>query len=207
MDYKLSKTVALPDNPLRANYQLPDAFNHPKPNQVSYAPIPLSDLNPLLIAKLYELGQTIGGAILFKKNPGMVSVLHSDILLVDDQWVLWHGAINWNITRANSCMEWYASSEDEMWPSDSRKDPGLYNIPYVLDGIHYGTRNTFRFNSEKNQLLESRNIQAATLVRTDIPHRIRQTDDEKIRWSLSLRLAENHSWEDFVKIFEPVWSE
>jgi hypothetical protein len=151
-----------------------------------------------LIAQLAELNLEISGAVLFQKLPGYSNPLHTDVVIVNDSWSIWHCAVNWDLTNAKSIMEWYSTSEKEIWPSIV--DTGLL---YHLSGIHYGYLGNKNTSTETMKLIESTRITKPTLVRTDVPHQIKNLDD-KNRWSLSVRFTVNYKWEEALDIFKPI---
>jgi hypothetical protein len=162
-------------------------------------------ISPIFIKKelkeqISPLGE-IQSVVIFKKKPGYVGPLHMDVVKEEDRWVKWSCAINWDLTKCDSSMEWYETSLEEVWPEKASIDQG----GYVLSGIHYGRH---YFNKDVDQetctLLESANILNPTLVRTDIPHRV-VNNDLKVRWCISLRLKNNYSWEEAREIFKPFY--
>ena len=200
--FQCSKSLNLLDQPLIDEFEFPEKFNDGIP--FKYAPISKELIKRDLLDQIESVGQEFGGAILFRKDPNAISVLHSDILLDGGEWKLWHAAINWNLTNAKSRMEWYSTTSNVMQEEESIEWwQENFDIPYFLSGIHYeGSTHKPKLDTEKFTLLESRNIRGSVLVRTDIPHRIVQMD-KIVRWSLSIRLKTNHTWEEMLQIFSP----
>jgi hypothetical protein len=202
-----SKLLNLSEHPLIEDFEFPENFNEGMP--FKYAPIAKHLIKKEILDQLESLGQEFGGAILFRKAPNAISVLHSDLLFDEGEWKLWHAAINWNLTNAKSRMEWYDAKTDKSIEEEKPLDwwQKNFEVPYFLSGIHYeDATHKPKLDPDKFTLLESRNIQGPTLVRTDIPHRIIQMDNI-VRWTLSIRLKTNHSWTEALKIFDTVISE
>jgi hypothetical protein len=161
----------------------------------TYAYVSNEYINEELLDHFSKLNLTVIGAVLFKKLPGYSNPLHADVVLNNNQWTLWHAAVNWDLTNAESIMEWYSTSEQEVWPKLVESDN-----PYLLSGIHYGFLGNRDTTSSTMTLLQSVRVVGPTLVRTDIPHQIKNLDSID-RWSLSIRFDKNHSWNELIEIF------
>jgi len=185
------KKLNLTDTPLKKEYKFPihlcTSLKSP-----TYAYVPEKFISNELNTQLQDVGLEISGIVLFKKLPGYSNPLHTDVVLDGNKWIVWHAAINWDLTDAESIMEWYSSDEKEIWPKVVESDQ-----PYLLSGIHYG----FLGNKDTSSmhLLESTKITVPTLVRTDVPHQIKNLDN-KDRWCLSIRFTINYTWVEIVKI-------
>lgn len=181
-------------NPLKESYVYPDNLCKSLSGP-TYAYVSNEYINEELLDNFSKLNLTVIGAVLFKKLPGYSNPLHADVVLTDNKWTLWHAAVNWDLTNAESIMEWYSTSEKEVWPKLVESDK-----PYLLSGIHYGFLGNRDTASSTMTLLESVRVVGPTLVRTNIPHQIKNLDSID-RWSLSIRFNKNHSWEELIEIF------
>ena len=189
--------LKLDKNPLARGFMLPKIGNN---ETNSYTNIKLDGLSDNLKKTLRELEIGISGAVLFRKKPSdKPSTLHSDLYWNGSEWEKWHCAINWNLNRTRSVMEWYETDEPEVYYHNKPE----HTDGYILSGIHYGAKDTNTVNPETTRLLYEYELLSTTLVRTDIPHRIRNLDN-KDRWCLSLRLDKNYTWEEVLAIFKPL---
>jgi len=148
--------------------------------------------------QLTDLGVEISGSVIFQKLPGYTNPLHTDVVIKDNRWEICHCAINWDLTGNESIMEWYNTSEKEIWPAVEET-----SLPYRLSGIHYGHLGNRDTSKETMSLIDSTRIVNPTLVRTDIPHQIKNLDNRD-RWSLSIRFVKNYSWEEALEIFKSI---
>lgn len=187
------------NSPLKENFIYPaDVGKRGNPSYV-YISVDYVKHEVIDLFKKYDID--IAAAVLFCKKPTAINPLHSDVVLTENGWEKWACAINWNLTEAESTMWWYDSADNEMHPNKVEK----HDNDYILSGIHYGHWNNIKINPEKTKLLqEYKLISTPCLVRTDVPHQIKN-NDIKDRWCLSLRTKINYSWDEAVEVFKPLY--
>jgi hypothetical protein len=183
------------NTPLKDSYVFPDhlckSISGP-----SYDYVPIEYISDDLKQEFDNLNLTIAGAVIFRKLPKTKNPLHTDIVLENNEWKIWHGAVNWNLSNSDSTMKWYSTTLKEVWPKITETDE-----PYFLSGIHYGFLQNRFTNVKGVELIETFKLAKPTLVRTDIPHQIENLENTD-RWSLSIRFTDNYEWNDLLKIFQ-----
>jgi hypothetical protein len=92
-------------------------------------------------------------------------------------------------------MEWYRTEEKETWPDIPFAKQG-----FILSGINYGFMGNTIVNNTKFELISSLNLIKPTLVRTDVPHRVKNLDIID-RWCVSLRFKQDLSWVEAEQMF------
>lgn len=183
-------------NPLVENFKFPEKIGekgHP-----SYINISISNIKPELLELFKQYNIEMSYAVLFCKKSQAINPIHSDIISTKAGWEKWCCAVNWNLTLADSIMTWFETTEKEIYPYY------FYNNSYYLSGIHYKFRDNKEVNSDKTKIIETQKISNPCLVRTDIPHQVKNLDT-KDRWALSLRPKINYSWDKAVEIFSPLF--
>lgn len=185
----------LPIDPLVKDFQLPEILYTDRKNR--YYPIDKKNINDEIKNIFDRLGLIIGGIIIFKKHENGMSPVHSDILLVNNQWVRWHAAINFNLTSADSKMIWFETKLQELHPVTANLSQPL---EYNLSGIHYGKWGNSYVNNRDFSLIGSCNITSPTLVRTDIPHTT-VNYDSRDRLCASIRFADNYTYQELLEKF------
>jgi len=197
------RALALPENPLPRSFRLPDAAegNH-------YSILrPEEILNPATLRCFGELGLKPCDAALFYKRAGSLGVIHTDVSLHEGQWRKNVAAVNWNLSGADSLMRWYEVKTPGAEPDASiaEQEDEWYR---TLNGIHFGyVGSKTRKNLPRNKVrqLAASPIGAPTLVRTNVPHNVENTDAEKGRWALSVRFEQDFEcWAEAVDVFRPL---
>ncbi|WP_133129184.1 hypothetical protein [Legionella steigerwaltii] len=193
------QVLNLNHNPLSPYFEYPHMNQDVKARYITYFPDEI--LNKEIFQLFKKVGLKIKWVILFYKKPGASGLIHSDVIRNGYRWERCVCAINWNLTKASSIMNWWKCTLSEIWPSEQEATiPGID----ILNGIHYGTRSNIYFEPHQLQLLESVEIIHPTLVRTDIPHNVVMKDLKKERWCLSIRFEETFSsWEKALEILRP----
>lgn len=197
------RRLDLPENPLKRGFVLPRATVHNHYQVLRAAEI----LNRKTVDRLREVGLKADTVALFYKRPGSMGIIHADIALIDGKWRRNIGAINWNLSGADSLMRWYAVQGKgvEPDPCPAEKMEPWYR---VLNGIHFGyfgARDRRNLPKRKVRVLESTFVGSATLVRTDIPHAVENTDRATGRWALSVRCAPDfRSWREALAAVQPL---
>lgn len=185
----------LPINPLVKNFQLPEILSRDRKNR--YYPIDAKNINEHTTKFFDDLGLTIDGVVIFKKHQNGTSPIHSDILLINNCWIKWHAAINYNLTSAESNMMWFETKLPELYPAGRDfSQPMEYN----LAGIHYGRWENKDINGKDFSLIGSCNIISPTLVRTDIPHTT-VNYDSRDRLCASIRFFNNYTYQELLEKF------
>ena len=131
-----------------------------------------------------------------------LSLLHTDLIVNDKNWVRSPCGINWDLTIGEATFNWWdVGNCQEVYPDMPPKS----DFPPQVNGIHYkerGNKNTTGF-----QLIESYKIKLnqPVLFRTDVPHQISYTTSAKQRLSISVRFSmlEIPTWERGLEIFQP----
>lgn len=182
----------LPENPLKSDFVLPEFLTFDDKNR--YIPIDVSWIEANTKQMFEDCGLQIGGIIIFKKPHGGISPIHTDILKVDNNWIVWNCAINYNISSSNSKMLWFKSSAKQLISNISDQPDH-----YVLSGIHYGTFGNKDIYSKEFEIIEKHQITKPSLVRTHIPHTVINNDNHD-RICLSIRFSENPSYEQVYKL-------
>ena len=95
-------------------------------------------------------------------------------------------------------MEWFQTNEKEKWPIIP-----MNKQDFILSGINYGYMGNTDIDATKFIQIESLILKNPTLVRTDIPHRVKNLDTVD-RWCLSLRFKQYLSWEEARKTFHNI---
>jgi hypothetical protein len=174
-----------PKNVLTDQYQRPNLADH----KITYRNVRLEFFKREIIDLFLSCNLELKDGEIFKKNPGMTGAVHTDVMwdTLQSAWVPWHCAININLDHTNSLMYWILTTDTKVYPTmESNK----------LRGIHYGTRNNNKFqDDDKYSILDSFCIIGPTLVRTDVPHSVKNLDNKE-RWCLSLRFKGNPTFEE-----------
>ena len=188
----------LPANPLVEGFQPPVGLFKDRKNR--YYPVDKKNINEQTKKIFDELGLTVGGIIIFKKCQNGMSPVHSDLLLMNDRWIKWHAAINYNLTTADSNMTWYETKLKEIYPSDINSNQPL---EYNLSGIHYGYLGNRNINCPDFSLIGSCRLTKPTLLRTDIPHTTVNLDSRD-RVCASIRFANNYTYQELLEKFSKI---
>lgn len=188
--------LVLPKQPLIEGFQRPQiAAIRGAPTYVS---ISLDFVKKEIIEIFSNIGLESLGAVLFRKRPGASSPIHRDLILEKDQWKFCNYGVNWNLDETNSIMEWFQTNEKEKWPIIP-----MNKQDFILSGINYGYMGNTDIDATKFIQIESLILKNPTLVRTDIPHRVKNLDTVD-RWCLSLRFKQYLSWEEAKKTFHNI---
>jgi hypothetical protein len=185
----------LPVDPFIEDFEIPEILYLNKKNR--YYPVDKENINDQTKKIFDEIQLTIGGIIIFKKHKNGISPVHSDILLVDRQWIKWHAAINYNLTSAYSKMMWFETKLQELHPKTANLSQPL---EYNLSGIHYGRWENRDMHKEDFSIIASCGLTTPTLVRTDIPHTTVNLDN-KDRLCASIRFNNNYTYEQLLAKF------
>jgi hypothetical protein len=185
----------LPINPLVEDVQFPEFLFRDRRNR--YYPIDKKNINEQTKKIFDDLDLTIGGVIIFKKCQNGISPIHSDILLVNDRWIKWHAAINYNLTSADSNMTWFETKLQEIYPTRRNLSQPL---EYNLSGIHYGYQGNKYVSNTDFSLIGNCKLTAPTLIRTDIPHTTVNLDSRD-RLCASIRFTDNHTYQELLEKF------
>jgi hypothetical protein len=188
------KELSLIENPLDKDFNFSSFYNIKK--QSKNMELPLSVLNNDLVCLLNSCGLSLAGVVLFFKQPGGKSPVHVDLVFDNGIWVKWHCAINWNLTGAENIMSWWETKET---PINAIRYPIQSGENYILRGEHYGQYNNRNLDLSKSRQLALSNIIRPTLLKTDIPHTVENTDKEKTRICISVRFKGNPSYEDVLE--------
>jgi len=179
--------INFPTNILTERYQRPYSTGI----KTKYWNVKLDFFRQEVIDFLLNCNLELKDGEIFKKTPGVLGAAHTDIVWdpVQSAWTPWHCAININLENTNSLMYWISTTDTEIYPlAETNK----------LTGIHYGTRHNNKFqDNDKYSVLDSFCINGPTLVRTDVPHSVKNLDN-KDRWCLSLRLKGNPTFDECV---------
>ena len=198
--------LVLPETPLKKEFQLP-SFPASAPNSYEiYKPEEILDQQIAPIFKKINL--EIKNVALFYKRANSRGAIHTDIFLENNRWKKMVAGVNWNITGADSRMNWYQVDEievePELNPPAELRSKSWY---YTLNGLHFGSRGSVDPAKAKAKVLESAYIGGPTLVRTDIPHSVINTDKTKGRWALSIRFAPDfENWNQAISALMPLIS-
>lgn len=196
-------SLDLPANPLRPG------FVRPRATASNYYRIFRSEeiLNRPTFTRLRELGLTISTVALFYKRPGSMGIIHTDVALRGDRWRPNVAAINWNLSGVDSVMRWYEVDVPGVEP-DPAPVKAIEPWYFTLNGIHFGffgTRDRKNLAKSKVRILGEATIHGATLVRTDVPHAVENTDARKGRLALSARCEPDfRNWRAAVTAFGPL---
>ena len=188
----------LPDQPLVKSFERPT--NIAVRGAPTYISISLDSIKKELIDIFKEIGLDAIGAILFKKRPTISSPIHRDLILENNKWKSCNYGINWNLDNTESIMEWYRTEEKETWPDIPFAKQG-----FILSGINYGFMGNTVVNNTKFELMSSLNLTKPTLVRTDVPHRVKNLDIVD-RWCVSLRFKQDLSWAEAEQMFSKLYN-
>lgn len=200
---RFHRELELPEDPLKRGFSRPRATAH---NHYHLYP-PAEILNRQTLESLRSLNLQVSTVALFYKRPGSMGIIHADIALRGGRWRKNVAAINWNLSGADSVMRWYAvdgpGTEPDLVPGP--KEESWY---HALNGIHYGffgAPGRDNLPASRVRILGSAAIGSATLVRTDLPHAVENTDPARGRWALSVRCEPDFpSWNAAVAAFRPL---
>ena len=128
-------------------------------------------------------------------------IIHTDIIMQDNNFVKVPFAINYELTDAPATMSWYdTKSAKECYPSPYETQTNEY---VYGSGINYGTSKNRDHSGY--ELLDSCELNAMrpTLVRNDIPHCVTYPAGYASRLSASIRfpLNEIKTFNEAYKIF------
>lgn len=194
--------LKLPENPLKRGFTLPRSTS--RNHYEVFGPKEI--LSGEVIRRFGDAGLRVKTVALFYKRPGSQGIIHSDVAWVEGRWRKNIAAVNWNLSGARSLMSWYKIDVPgvEPDPMPARRVDRWY---HALNGIHFGyvgSRDQVNIPKGKFRVLASACIESATLVRTDVPHGVENTDDAKGRWALSVRCDPDFgSWQEAVSAFAP----
>lgn len=195
----------LPPRPLRAGFRLPRATarNH---YRIFHAE---EILNRETLERLARCGLRASTAALFYKRAGSVGIVHTDVALRDGRWRRNVAAINWNLSGADSVMRWFKVGVRGTMP-DPAAAPAEGEWYRALNGIHFGffgSRERENLPPRQIKVLAAAAIGSATLVRTDVPHAVENTDRVRGRWALSVRFEPDfRTWREAVATLRPLWA-
>ena len=200
---RFHQSLDLPTNPLRAGFVRPRATagNH-------YRIFAAEEiLNRPTLDRLGELGLKVNTVALFYKRPGSMGIIHTDVAWRDRRWRKNVAAINWNLSGADSVMRWYAVDAPGVTPDPAPTEP-VEPWYFALNGIHFGffgARDRKNLPRRQVRILGEAAIGGATLVRTNVPHAVENTDARRGRWALSARCEPDfRSWREAVAAFQPL---
>lgn len=197
------KNLRLPSNPLRQDIDFDKIFHAKREtHQFNLDPFEIFNQEVCKIFSDHDLAQAV--ITVFKFHQGRSinnSLLHSDILRVNDTWLPVSYGINWELTGDNPIFTWWQTQRSKFFPADPR------NFHLNPQGIHYGARGK-RGVDNNDILLESVNTGIGPLlVRTDVPHLIYWPKRIiKNRVAISLRFKDGHkiSWEKSLEKFSNI---
>jgi len=192
----MKQRLSLPENPFIKDYELPKNLYLDKGNR--YFPIDKKYLNNETSSLFKSLGLEVGGIIVFKKHQFGISPIHTDILLEKKQWTIWNAAVNYNLTKSRSKMMWFETSLNKVYPIHTHS---YQPLDYYLSGIHYGKQSNKDYRDSSFKLLDEEDIQAPTLVRTDVPHTTINLDNID-RICASVRFKNNYTFDELKKKFK-----
>jgi hypothetical protein len=182
------------EDPIECNYQLPELDNS---LMSSYTILPITALKEEVRDFFKKKKLNIKTIIFFKKDPGITSVVHSDIFFNKGNWELCHCSVNWNLKKTDSTMEWYdTGNHDPVYPDAFPEDENHINAK--ISGINFGKRGNY--NVKLFTLLESAKIEGATLVDIGVPHVVRNSSKDAVRYGISIRFEENYTFDNFKEI-------
>ncbi|MBE7497724.1 MAG: hypothetical protein HS117_22500 [Verrucomicrobiaceae bacterium] len=197
------RALALPENPLPRSLRLPEDTD-----QNDYHILRPEDvLNQATLRCFRGLGLKACDAALFYKKPGSLGIIHTDVSLEGGRWRKNVAAVNWNLSGADSVMRWYDVKTPGTEPDASiaEEENEWYR---TLNGIHYGfvgSKTHKNLPKNKVRLLSDSPISLPTLVRTNVPHNVENTDANKGRWALSVRFEHDFDcWAEAVDAFRPL---
>ena len=199
------RALDLPADPLKPGFRRPRASrsNH-------YAVFNAEEiLTEATLSRFHALGLRLGTAALFHKKPGSMGIIHDDVALHDGRWRKNVAAINWNLSGADSLMRWYRIAAPGNVPDpEPPADAGPWYR--TLNGIHYGffgARERENLPTNQVEILAEAFIGSATLVRTNLPHAVENTDPTRGRWALSVRFEPDfNSWAAANAALKPLWA-
>jgi hypothetical protein len=195
----MKKTLSfLPENPFIETFSVPDVLYTDRRNR--YYPVDIKLVNDKTKEIFDSIDLKIGGIIIFKKHTNGMSPVHSDLLLVDNVWVRWNAAVNYNLTGSESKMMWFKTDLEEICIDKIKVDQP---IEYNLSGIHYGKIGNSNTTCADFTLIEEDNIRFPTLVRTDVPHTAINLDS-KDRICASIRFNYNYTFQELSEKFDRI---
>lgn len=173
------------------NFKFPilkDGFEFPKPKTYVWD---IFLLEPKTFASeesinfFNSIGLKIANCHIFRGAPRTSCGIHVDgHTATPKSQPIW--AINWIIGSNTSSMYWYNPKQE----GNEIK-------------THVGTAYQ-RWNLDQVEEIQKASFLGATLVRTDIPHRVVNYDLKNPRWCVSIRATKSfNSWEDSVNFFKP----
>jgi len=194
----------LPKKPLRPGIKFTD-FKHCADRRFpgsshQYNLIPKMVLSEELLHLLDEHGVKDSVITVFSlhSRPLSQALLHSDILLVNNEWKSASYGINWELNGHCPIFSWWETRRSPAYPTREN-----YFKMYP-QGIHYGLRGQTGIEPEDIQLDQAILSDTALLVRTDVPHTVHFSDrKEKLRLAMSLRFLDSTdiTWQQSVEKF------
>jgi hypothetical protein len=195
----MKKTLSfLPENPFIESFSVPDVLYTDRKNR--FYPVDNNLVNSKTKEIFDSIDLKIGGIIIFKKHTDGMSPVHSDLLLVNNNWVKWNAAVNYNLTGSESKMMWFKTDLEEIYIDKIKVD---HPIEYNLSGIHYGKWGNSNIDTVYFTLIEEDNIKFPTLVRTDVPHTVVNLDS-KDRICASIRFNYNYTFQELLEKFDRI---
>lgn len=196
------KHLNLPLNPLKEGLDFDSLFYSKIQKQFNLNPLEILNQNVCEFFSSYDLKHAVITVFRFHQGRSIASsLLHSDILRVNENWLPVSYGINWELTGDNTIFTWWQTQQKKFFPMDPR------SFNFNPQGIHYGGR--LKHGVDDNDiLLESVNTGIGPLlVRTDIPHLVYWPKQIiKNRVAISLRFNDGHkiSWDDCVEKFSNI---
>jgi hypothetical protein len=138
--------------------------------------------------------------------------LHSDVTLLDKTWTSIPFAINWELNEdIDTTVSWWDTSKYEtLYPPMTEAET---KFPFnLLNGTRYNIdKSKSCVNHLHNiELLDAVHLyknDSPILFRTDVPHSLEFTTNERCRFNLSLRfdLAKVVNWQEAVEKLQPIF--
>lgn len=132
------------------------------------------------------------------------ALLHSDIVLNENNWTPVTCSINWELTEDNAKFCWYNTTRGPCYPDNPRD----FNL--TPQGIHFTRRDQLGIFPETDTLIESVDtLENPLLLRTNVPHQVYSEDkSDKSRFAVSLRFDPDFdTWDNAVEFFKPITKE
>jgi len=131
------------------------------------------------------------------------SLMHTDILRVNDAWKFITCGVNWELNGIAARLSWWDTDRTEVYPQDPKF---FWFDPH---GIHYGGRFKYGIDEATDRRIDSVNtLESPLLVRTNIPHNVYLLDQDfadQVRCSISVRFENDFpSWDHAVDYFKPI---
>jgi hypothetical protein len=200
------KKLNLPKNPIKDLDSLLSRARNDKDPYHMFNVDPYSTLVPELLEAFDRLKLDVRGATVFHlptPRSEKDSLMHTDILRVNDAWKFIICGVNWELNGINAKLSWWDTSKLSVYPMD----PNYYW--FDPHGIHYTKRFNYGINESTDTRLDSIDtLDGPYLVRTNVPHNVYLPDQEfpdSIRCSISIRFKNDFvDWDDAVSRFSSV---